>query len=289
MATKTKYPPLLIYPPDIVRHDKDRPVVVFRNKVSAAESDTHIVFPIPQSMQFGDSASYNSSEIGFAGALAVTAARAGSASAAISETIGALKSSMPKDLASLSQLIAKSGGLGRDIQEVATVASSTTVNKNLVTEFTGMATRQFSFSFKLVSRSKVESNIIRAIIDTFRLGLYPEGNALQLKFPPTWYINFQKGGNDIEYIPKIFETYLTGMNTSYNPSGNMFHADGSPIDVELQLTFMETRALVKKDIEKLIDNPFRDGDFTSYVLDEAQEIQRALSAAQRAEAAQANS
>jgi hypothetical protein len=276
---KIKHPPLLIYPPEIVRGDADRPVVVFRNKVNSTDNDTHVVFPIPQSIQFSDSASYNSTEIGFSGALIVNAARSKNVSNAAANTMNALKGALPKDVSSLSQLILKSGALGNDAREVASIASSTMLNKNIVTEFTGVATRQFSFSFKLISRTKQESEIIRAIVDTFRLGLYPEGNALQLKFPPTWYINFQKNGKEIEYLPKIFETYLVSMNTNYNPSGNMFHADGSPIETEIQLSFMESRALVKSDIQRLIDRKFEEGDFGANITDSAEEINNALTSA----------
>lgn len=259
---------MLIYPPDIVRHDEDRPVVVFRNKVDAAANDQHIIFPVPQSVQFSDSASYNSTEIGFGGAVLMSAARSSNASEAASNALATAKSAVPSSLSSLAGLISRSGTLGSSVQNAVQVASQVIMNKNLVTEFTGMGTRQFSFTFKLVSKSKKETDIIKEIADTFRAGLYPEGNALQLKFPPTWYINFQKGGKDIPYLPKIFETYLTAMETTYNGSGNMFHADGSPIETELRVSFMETRALTKQDIEILRQRAFQAGDFTQAFLND---------------------
>lgn len=263
---------MLIYPPDIVRHDKDRPVVVFRNKVDAAANDQHIIFPVPQSVQFSDSASYNSAEIGFGGAVLMSALRSSNGTESVNNAFNTVKNAIPSNVASLAGLIAKSGSLGGQVQNAVSVASQTILNKNLVTEFTGVGTRQFSFTFKLVSRSKIESNLIKEIADTFRAGLYPEGNALQLKFPPTWYINFQKGGEEIEYLPKIFETYLTSMETTYNGSGNMFHADGSPVETELRVSFTETRALTKEDIEILRQRPFQAGDFIKTFLNDEEII-----------------
>ena len=257
---------MLIYPPNIVRHDKDRPVVVFRNKVTAAENDQHIIFPLPQRIQFSDSASYNSAEIGFGGAVLMSALRSSNGTEAVNNAFGTAKNAIPSNVASLAGLISKSGALGSNVQNAVSVASQTILNKNLVTEFTGMGTRQFSFTFKLVATSKIETNIIKEIADTFRAGLYPEGNALQLKFPPTWYINFQKGGEDIQYLPKIFETYLTGMETTYNGSGNMFHEDGAPVETEIRVSFTETRALTKQDIEILRERAFQVGDFTQTFL-----------------------
>lgn len=274
---------MFIYPPDIVRHDRDRPVVVFRNKVTAAENDTHIVFPIPPAIQFSDGASYNPTELDFRGALGLAAARASNVSGAVSNVSGMVGNAIPKSFGALAQLISRAGALGDKLQAASSIGSQITMNKNLVTEFGGVGTRTFSFSFKLVSKSRQETEIIRRIVDTFRLGIYPEGNALQLKFPPTWYINFQKGGVDIPFLPKIFETYLVSLNTTYNSSGNMFHGDGSPVETEIQLSFMESRALTHADMQKLINGPFKEGDFISNVLDGTEELNHELSILEKAQ------
>ena len=46
------------------------------------------------------------------------------------------------------------------------------------------------------------------------------------------------------------------MSAVYNSSGNMFHADGHPVETDVQLTFEETRALTLSDIVKLSENRF---------------------------------
>jgi hypothetical protein len=270
---------LLIYPLDIARNDDDRPVIVFRNKVTAAENDLHIVFPMPASIQFGDSANFNPTEIGFGGGLIMNAAKStgGDVNDALLSTAGSVAAAIPRDFQSLAGLLARSGKFGSGVQSAISVATGTVMNKNLVTEFSGMGTRQFSFTFKLISKSEEETKVIRNIVDAFREGLYPEGNALQLRYPPTWYINFQKGGEDIPWIPKTFELYLVSVNTTYNGTSNVFHADGSPVEIDLNVSFMESRALTKQDIEKLKTQAFRDGDFR-YVFNDTREIAEQIAA-----------
>lgn len=252
---------MIIFPPTIINDDTNRPVIIFRNKVDTAATDQHIVFPIPQSIQFGDSATYNNSELDFSGSMIVNGGRSQSLEAATSNVLNQAKATVPKTFQDLAGALGSQFTRG-NIQSAIGVATGTTRNKNIVTEFSGVGTRQFSFQFKLMTTSQQESNIVKNIVDTFRLGLYPTGNSFQLKYPPTWYINFKKGGADIPYIPKIFETYLTGMSTNYNSSMNLFHTDGSPVEIDLQLSFMESRALTRGDIESLILKPFTEGDFT---------------------------
>lgn len=252
---------MIIFPPSIRDRDPDRPLIIFRNAVAATTNDTVIAMPIPQSIQFSDGASYNNQELGLSGSAILNAGRSTSITDAGTNLAAQVKSSMPKDLRSLVALTAGSSSVNGPARSAIGIATGTTLNKNIVTEFSGVQTRSFSFQFKLISTSLQESQLIRKIVDSFRIGLYPEGNSLQLRFPPTWYINFKKNGKDIGYLPKIFQTYLTSMATSYNSSMNMFHEDGAPVEVDVQVSFMETRALTKADILKLESGPYKKGDF----------------------------
>ena len=58
-------------------------------------------------------------------------------------------------------------------------------------------------------------------------------------------------GGEIEHIPKIFECYLKDMTSTYNAGSNSWRVDGSPLESDLTLTFVETRALTLDDIIKL--------------------------------------
>ena len=274
----------LIFPPTLAIGDQDRPVIVFKAISRGAKNDTHIIFPIPQALQFSDSAAYGTNEVGFSGSIILNAGRAaGGLDASFKNVVNQVQSSLPSDFNSLAGFIGSETLSGGNRSAVG-VATGTTLNKNIVTEFSGVGTRQFTFQFKLISGSAVESNTIRDIINTFRAGLYPEGNSLQLKYPPTWTINFTKGKDEISYIPKIFGTYLTTMSTAYNNSMNLFHEDGSPVEVDLQVTFMETRALTLADIKSLEKDPYKDGDFYRVIEADKDLLNKGLTAATSASA-----
>lgn len=257
--TTVPYPSTLIFPPTIIQFDENRPVIIFKQESNRATTAQHIVMPIPQALQFNDSASYGNPELGFTGAAILNAGLSSSLSNATSDVLKQAKTSIPSNMSELAQYLSTKT-LDREKQAAVGIATGTTLNRNIVTEFTGVGTRQFGFQFKLVATSADESNIIKNMIDIFREGLYPEGDSLQLKYPPIWYIDFKKGKANIEHIPKIFPSYLTNLSTSYNASTNLFHADGSPVEIDLQLTFMESRALTRADIVALKKKAAFEGD-----------------------------
>ena len=103
---------------------------------------------------------------------------------------------------------------------------------------------------------KNEAEQITEIVKRFRQNMYPMGNDLILTYPPIWSIYFYDGSesNENKKLPGIYDCYLIGMSAVYNSNGNMFHADGHPVETDIQLTFEETRALTLADIEDLSEN-----------------------------------
>lgn len=89
------------------------------------------------------------------------------------------------------------------------------------------------------------------------------GNFISLQYPPTWNIQFLNGvsGNDIEYLPKIFECYLKGLSSNFNPTANVWREGGSPIETDVTVQFIESRALTYEDIKSLEAKAFKEGDF----------------------------
>ena len=58
---------------------------------------------------------------------------------------------------------------------------------------------------------------------------------------------------EMEHLPKIFSCYLTNCAVTFNATQNSFHqTDGSqqaPVEVDMNVTFQETRALTRPDVE----------------------------------------
>lgn len=244
--------------------DVNRPIIMFRCDGRVGDDGAqYIGFPIPQGIDFSDGASYDDASLGYAGAVAMGAvstltsgnivenAKSFSANGGIDQ----LKNQI-KGLNDGSLIVAASGGLDAGIKSGVGIAMKMSMNRHIVTEFTGIGTRGFGFKFKLVGSSKRESEIIRDIGKAFRNGLYPEANALALKYPPKWTIRFMMGSSDIDYLPKIWECYLTALNVSFNGSANLWHTDGAPIECDISVSFKETRALRHQDIRALEDNAF---------------------------------
>lgn len=231
-----------------------------------------IYVPIPVGITFEDGASYNDAELGILGGLAMNAARNINAGASAGGLEGALAGALKTGQDALGAvktrdivagIVSKIPGIDNEIKSGVAIGMGTTLNKNVTTEFTGVGTRSFSFTFKFVSKSEEETNVIKNIIETFRSNLYPVGNFISLQYPPTWNIQFLNGvsGLDIPYLPKIFECYLKGLSSNFNPSVNVWRLGGSPIETDVTVQFVESRALTYEDIKSLEAKAFQEGDF----------------------------
>ena len=121
--------------------------------------------------------------------------------------------------------------------------------------FQGSNMRTFEFNFKLIAESMDEAKEARNIENTFRKFLYPRkhpGSPMVLVYPPYWEITFWKTVDEElvqnEYLPLIMLCNLETMNTTYNASGNAFHEDGSPTEVDMSLSFKESITLTREDL-----------------------------------------
>lgn len=122
-------------------------------------------------------------------------------------------------------------------------------------QFTGTNLRSFAFSFKMVAESPDESDAIKNIENTFRKFLYPKkasSSDFLLEYPPLFKIEFMKlqGGEagPNKYMPFIQYSYLLNMTSTFNSSTNLFHKTGAPVELELALTFQESKALKREDL-----------------------------------------
>ena len=131
-------------------------------------------------------------------------------------------------------------------------------NDATVTTFEGSNIRQFAFSFKMVASSAEESETMRIIEHTFRKYMYAlKVSEAFLQYPPLFRIKFLKGDKINKHLPRIFDSYLTGMTATYNDGGgNMFFGTGAPSEMTLELNFQEQKQLTRDDIYNVDDvNP----------------------------------
>lgn len=217
----------------------------------------------PPSLQYNDAVNYNSANLGGMGASQLAGINKGES------IMSALGSGLSEGIESIFNL--SKGTLSSEAAKVAASRIATKVpainNAAAATALqTGMnpgtrllfdqpAMRQFAFSFKLIPTSPQEAIIIRNIIENFRFQLYPReidltpGVPIGYEFPNIFRIEFTFDGGSLQ-IPKLQYCYLKDVQASYNStSGGVFFEDGHPTEVDLNLTFLEYRALSKRDVE----------------------------------------
>lgn len=258
--------PNFYYPLDM-KGQNDRPFIVFTVKPKAGEAteSNSIWLPSPPAVQFNDNAQFSSIDLGIMGTVAA----------------GLAKSSDPMDVLrgnvkNLAQTFIGSGTdsikstliLANKINPFGAATNAAVgivANPNARTTFSGITVRQFTFTFKMVATSEDEMRAIDDIHNLLRKYLYPSrpGDSdvsLYLNYPPTWQVSFLFRGTDNPHYPRIFETYLTNVSTTFNSSTVLHHKDGAPTEVDVAVTFQETRPLAREDIEKMK----RQGSITSY-------------------------
>tara|TARA_B100001093_G_scaffold69973_1_gene60463 strand:- start:1712 stop:2512 length:801 start_codon:yes stop_codon:yes gene_type:complete len=208
----------------------------------------------PQGISFADSAEFNSLDLGTIGGAALKMFSGGGVNTdSISET------SLKDTLAPTLKNIAKYGA--GSVGDALAISQGSATNPQTAVQFNNVGIRTFSFTFRLVAESAQEQEQIFLIENMFRRALYPEKSGeFFLQYPSTFQIKFNISGKENDYLPKIFESYLTGMTTTFNNDSNMYHADGSPSDVDIALTFQETQPLTR---DKMYGSSFSAGENVS--------------------------
>lgn len=222
---------------------------------------------LPVSFQQNDTFNIATPELGQIGAAAAAAVSGGAGMAGgvkdafskgASTIIDFISGGLVGDAALLasSQAISKIPIVGSELGTAAQISGAVTVNPNVRSAFRGVSLREFSFSFKLISRSAAEAKMIEEIIKTFRKTAYPEsieggGISVGYKYPNIYDISvfFEKGDVKKRIGSKMRKCYLRSIAVNYNSSSMAFHQDGNPVEVDLSLNFVEDQTLSRKDIK----------------------------------------
>jgi len=222
--------------------------------------DPHTIsLPIPAGVAFGDGANYGTIDLGIVSAI-------GAQLSVGSPGLSDLKSDIDKQGA----IDALKSNFGLSEGQAMTIMSDVGINPfaeqmklgrraianpNTNTNFTGNTIRSFSFAFKMMADSPGETAAMQEIQNTFRKFTYANSqagdNRFTLDYPPTWTIQFLNNGAESQYFPKIFSCYLQSVNTTFNGEGQNYMNDGSPMSIDVSLTFQETRVLTREDIEAM--------------------------------------
>lgn len=165
-----------------------------------------IMLPMPPAgVAFNDTAEYNTVDLGALGTIANVIGEKGQ------------QKNKPESGNSLSEIAkgimmkATDSLAPEKASAIASLATKRVASKNTHVNFQQNPLRQYTFNFKFVAKSQKESNMIRSIVETFRLEMYGElnGAGMTVQFPSPWIIEFYDGDKINEYLPHIKQCYLT--------------------------------------------------------------------------------
>lgn len=151
---------------------------------------------------------------------------------------------------------AAAGGIGEGLEGAVSSATRITGAPNERTLFESVQIRPFNFDFTMIATSRLEAQAVKNIIQMFRQELYPEkipigasGVPLAYKFPNIFEIEVKNRFGDNPGF-KFQRCYLKDVQTTFNNTANGMYEDGSFIEAQLSLQFIEIVALDKQKVRQ---------------------------------------
>lgn len=155
------------------------------------------------------------------------------------EAAGAIASKLP-------------GGMdGGTLANAGLQALGYAVNPQFEMLYGGTDLREFMFEFTLTPRNEKEAEVIRKIIKRLKYHASPEMLSGQGRYmvPPSYFdITFNFNGRESEWLPTISTCVLKAIDIDYSGGLDTWstHADGSPIQTKITMSFQELELIHKK-------------------------------------------
>ena len=138
------------------------------------------------------------------------------------------------------------------------------VNNHLALTYRGVSKfREHQFVFNFFPKNDTDAGKIRLLLKDFRNGMLPrmgggvsgvmqKGNRLSAPFfssPRHWTIDFFNGDGTVNtFLHKIKKSVIKNMQINHDPNSTVsLHADGSPVQTTLTLSFQEIEIQVSDD------------------------------------------
>lgn len=243
---------VIVYPEDLRDETNPKPYLQMtiheRHNSDKSGFTTNLYTYIPTGIFNNDGISYGTLERGMTG-----------------QIIETLKGSNEKGLtaedmeAAFSRVAGEVGGfVGFDITggyNAAVAERGVAVNPSAVITLDSPEVRQFDLQLKFVAESKKESQQVSKFLRRIQEFMYPEQvGKFALQYPALFEIKFMVpvNGQYIEspFMPLYQKAYCTGMQNTYNSGHSSFHSDGSPVEIDCQLSFREHKSLTREDIKE---------------------------------------
>ena len=150
--------------------------------------------------------------------------------------------------------------LGGGLEEAESITQGRIITNRLELAFKGVGKREFSYTFKMVPRSKEEAEEIRRIIFAFKFNMLPEftdGNrqGRRLTVPSTFDIQYMYAGQQNQFLHNISTCVLESMDVTYG--GDRYKTyenipgDGSPpTETSIGLKFREMEIITRERVNE---------------------------------------
>ena len=272
--TRNKFPQNLIYPLKLAETKQD--VIKFKmvkfqprkfettstNLGGVAARTTGqiigvVVLPIPNGISDSNTVNWNSGDMN-----AFDAFLANTALATIKDGFGAGAQVVQSGLEGASNNAGELGGglksafaglaIGQGGAQILQRTEGAILNPNMELLFNGPSLRPFTFSFKLASRSKEESEMIRKIIRFFKQGSAAQKSQsnLFLRAPHTFQIEYLHQGKPHNFLNQFKECALQSFGVSYTPEGQYAtFQDGAMVSYQITMQFQELEPIFNEDYE----------------------------------------
>lgn len=135
---------------------------------------------------------------------------------------------------------------GKGIQKMA----GTAINPFKTALFQQVKLRTFEFNYKFMPKSQKEANNAFNIINAFKEHMHPEfdSNKIFLIHPSEFNIVYYYAGKENDNWNKIGTCVLTDMYVDQGTEQLTTFVDGSSVEINMKLTFMETEMLTREKI-----------------------------------------
>lgn len=136
--------------------------------------------------------------------------------------------------------------LNGDARSNLQIAAGVVQNPHTTLLFDGVNLKTFTLTWRMSPRSEQESEALRKIINEIKIRSHPEESfeGYALDYPDLVYVTY--AGDSTEYLPKHHKAMVTNIMVNYGGgNGLVFYRNGSPIEVEIAISFMEAKIITR--------------------------------------------
>tara|TARA_B100002019_G_scaffold173881_1_gene150298 strand:- start:44 stop:961 length:918 start_codon:yes stop_codon:yes gene_type:complete len=141
------------------------------------------------------------------------------------------------------------------VNDVFSVTTGQILNPNTEVLYKGPKMRNFSLSFKMLPRNKADADMIRNIIQVFKVATLPtfggagDQAASFVTLPQLVDVTFMTGNKANEWVTQYKPSVITNFNVSYTPDGAWATGpDGAPVATKIDIAFQETKMVYANEV-----------------------------------------